>query len=48
MATKTTKISAPQRRVKSKVRRPNVVSKNNTSSIKTSRNYKKKYKGQGR
>jgi hypothetical protein len=29
-------------------KRPGVVSKNNTSKIKTSKNYKKKYRGQGR
>lgn len=34
--------------IKSKVRRSGIVSKNNTSSIKTSRNYRKKYRGQGR
>jgi hypothetical protein len=31
-----------------KRKRSGVVSKNNTSNIKGSRNYKKKYKGQGR
>jgi hypothetical protein len=29
-------------------KRPGVVSKNNTSNIKSSRNYKKAYRGQGR
>jgi len=33
---------------KPKVRRPGVVSKKKNSSLKTSKNYKKKYKGQGR
>ena len=32
----------------SKVKRPNVHSKSKTSSLKSSKNYKKKYKGQGR
>jgi hypothetical protein len=29
-------------------KRPGIVSKNNSSNIKTSRNYIKKYRGQGR
>jgi hypothetical protein len=33
---------------KPKKKRPGVVSKNSTSNIKRSRNYKKAYKGQGR
>ena len=33
---------------KSKKRRPGVVSKNNSSNIKNSRNYVKTYRGQGR
>ncbi len=33
---------------KPKKKRPGVHSKNNTSNSKTSKNYKKKYKGQGR
>lgn len=33
---------------KSKKNRPGVVSKNNTSNIKNSRNYVKAYRGQGR
>jgi hypothetical protein len=31
-----------------KVKRAGIVSKNNTSTVKTSRNYKKPYRGQGR
>jgi hypothetical protein len=34
--------------IKPKKKRPGVVSKNNTSNIKSSRNYKKAYRGQGR
>jgi hypothetical protein len=34
--------------VKPKVKRPGVHSKNNTSTNKASKNYKKKYRGQGR
>lgn len=33
---------------KPKVKRKGVISKNTTSSLKTSKNYKKKYRGQGR
>lgn len=33
---------------KVKKRRPGIVSKNNTSNLKNSRNYKKAYRGQGR
>jgi len=32
----------------SKTKRPNVHSKSKTSSLKSSKNYKKKYRGQGR
>jgi len=31
-----------------KSKRPGVVSKNNTSGVKSSKNYKKSYRGQGR
>ena len=34
--------------IKVKKKRPNVHSKNNTSKLKSSKNYKKKYRGQGR
>lgn len=37
-----------QKVVKPPKKRPGVVSKNNTSNIKNSKNYKKEYKGQGR
>lgn len=43
-STSNTKTFQPKPRAK----RPGIVSKNNTSSIKSSRNYKKTYKGQGR
>ena len=33
---------------RSKVKRPNIHSKSKSSSLKSSKNYKKKYKGQGR
>lgn len=33
---------------KASIKRPGVVSKKKNSSLKTSKNYKKKYKGQGR
>lgn len=33
---------------KPKIKRPGVVSKKKNSSLKTSKNYTKKYKGQGR
>ena len=33
---------------RSKVKRPNVHSKSKTSSLKSSKNYRKKYRGQGR
>lgn len=32
---------------RSKVKRPNIHSKSKTSSLKSSKNYRKKYKGQG-
>ena len=35
-------------KVRSKVRRPNIHSKTKTSSLKSSRNYQKRYRGQGR
>lgn len=35
-------------KIKSRVRRPNTHSKSKTSSLKSSKNYKKKYRGQGR
>ncbi len=35
-------------RASSKKRRPGVISKCKTSSLKTSKNYKKAYRGQGR
>ena len=34
--------------IKVKTKRPNVHSKNKSSSLKSSKNYKKKYRGQGR
>ena len=34
--------------IKVKTKRPNVHSKNNISKLKSSKNYKKKYRGQGR
>ena len=37
-----------QKRVKIKVSRPGVHSKNKTSKLKSSKNYKKSYSGQGR
>jgi len=36
------------RKTKSKVRRKGIVSKKNNSGLKTSKNYKKRYRGQGR
>lgn len=35
-------------REKKKVKRPNTHSKSKSSSLKSSKNYKKKYRGQGR
>ena len=37
-----------QKIVKNEIKRPNVHSKSKSSSLKTSKLYKKKYKGQGR
>jgi hypothetical protein len=36
------------RKAKPKVRRKGIVSKKNNSGLKTSKNYKKRYRGQGR
>jgi hypothetical protein len=41
-------VAKTQKVKKPKSKRPGIVSKNNTSNIKTSKNYKKKYRGQGR
>lgn len=46
MATRSTQNSVFEPRPK--VSRPNVHAKSKTSSLKTSKNYKKLYKGQGR
>lgn len=35
-------------RIKKKVRRPDIHSKSKTSRLKSSKNYRKKYRGQGR
>jgi len=48
MATKAKKQQAVVRYEKPEVSRPGVHAKTKTSSLKTSKNYKKKYKGQGR
>ena len=40
--------SSPTKLVKPKVARPGIHSKNSTSKLKSSKNYKKQYKGQGR
>lgn len=40
--------SSPTKLVKNKVSRPGVHSKTLTSKLKSSKNYKKQYKGQGR
>ena len=45
MAKKQTEIS---KKIDVKISRPNVHSKCKTSSLKSSKNYKKKYNGQGR
>ena len=45
MAKKQTEISA---KLDVKISRPNIHSKSKTSSLKSSKNYQKKYKGQGR
>ncbi len=47
MAKKTTTITSNYL-AKSRVKRPGVHSKKKTSKLKTSRNYKKSYRGQGR
>lgn len=41
-------ISATQAKVDVKVSRPNVHAKTKTSSLKSSKNYRKAYRGQGR
>ena len=48
MATKAKKQQAVVRYEKPEVSRPGVHAKTKTSVLKTSKNYKKKYKGQGR
>lgn len=45
MAKKQTEINA---KIEKNISRPNIHSKSKTSSLKSSKNYKKKYKGQGR
>jgi len=45
MAKQTTSV---QKRVKVKISRPGVHSKKSTSKLKSSKNYKKSYSGQGR
>lgn len=45
MAKKQTEVST---KLDAKISRPNVHSKSKTSSLKSSKNYKKKYTGQGR
>ena len=48
MAKKTSTLSAANKfRKKAKVSRPGVHSKKRTSKLKSSKNYRKKYKGQG-
>jgi hypothetical protein len=37
-----------EKKVKSKVRRPGIHAKSQTSSLKSSKNYKKIYRGQGK
>jgi len=49
MATKSKSTSSsPLFKEKAKVSRPGIHAKTKTSVLKTSKNYKKKYKGQGR
>ena len=48
MATKVKTNTASSFNQKPKVSRPGVVSKKKSSSLKTSKNYVKKYKGQGK
>ena len=43
-----TSLGTSVKRVKSKVKRKGVVSKKNNSGLKSSKNYKKPYRGQGR
>lgn len=45
MAKKQTEVS---KKIEVKISRPNVHSKTKSSSLKSSKNYKKKYQGQGR
>jgi hypothetical protein len=40
--------NAVEKRVKIKVKRPGVHAKSKTSNLKTSKNYKKLYRGQGK
>jgi len=47
-AKKQTSSSATALRFKSKRKRPGIISKKKNSSLKTSKNYTKKYRGQGR
>jgi len=47
-AKKTTKTNFTEFKPKQKVKRPGVIAKTKTSNIKTSKNYKKAYRGQGR
>ncbi len=42
------KINIYQYKIKSKVRRPGVHAKSKTSNLKSSKNYVKQYRGQGR
>ena len=48
MAKKSSNTTANQFLAKPKIKRPNVHSKKNNSNHKSSKNYKKKYIGQGR
>jgi hypothetical protein len=48
MAKQSKGIGVGKYKERSKVRRPGVVSKNNTSKNKHSKNYVKQYRGQGR
>jgi hypothetical protein len=42
------KVNIYQYKIKSKVRRPGVHAKSKTSNLKSSKNYVKQYRGQGR
>lgn len=42
------KLTSSSKERENRTKRPGVHSKNNTSSLKKSKNYKKKYRGQGR